>query len=217
MIGIAFVNDTEGKSPYISSEMPSTLGFMRLFTENDWLDGKTHNNLTFYVAEHDPHSGKRVRVIDGPMIQLWRRGAEPLTPPEYRFNRKVLAVGIPICALVVFIIVFGLFYFKRNCRRIGRGNIMGGRLRDIKDEGEGVIRRLGSRHHRRYPGDLDENNESRGLESLPLYKHEPIVTDEELAGPFVSARPGNDPFNETQRTGGYAFRQDDVSRMRMWN
>lgn len=194
---------------------------MRLAAEKDWLDGKSHNNLTLYIAEHDPSSGQRVKVTDGPMIQLWKKGAEPHPRPVYTWNPPALAIGLPVCFLVVVIIVGGLYCFKRKSRSIGTGNVMGGRLRGIRNGGRSIINRLNrrGRGHRRERNEGGEGAAIRlaDLESADQYQDDipTISAEDDVMGPFSSARPSQNPFNDTQRSKGNAF-QHNVTKLRSW-
>ncbi|KAL1958162.1 hypothetical protein VTO42DRAFT_5017 [Malbranchea cinnamomea] len=211
VIGLTYVNDTDGKSPYVSSEMPNTLGFMSLVMEKDWLQGKSQNNLTLYIAEYDPQSGKRVRVMDGPTISLSKKPPEHQPPPpELKHNKLGVMIGVPLGIAAFLLILLGLFFGMRHRRRIGLGNVMGRRL---EPGSQRTINRLGRRKRGRMWGGPGAAIRLENLENVEQYRDDPDADHD--VDPFTSARPSRNPFNDIQRAEGNAFRQE-VHRLKSW-
>lgn len=137
-VTLDYVNtsDNEGKLAYTSDRTPNKIGFIALKMDKAWLKDEARNNLTLQLINYnlatDDHSIKK----QGPTISLTKKPVKHYPPPPpTKPNKLGLTVGLPVALVVVFAIALGLCFGMRKHRRIGLGNIMGGRKKGYRGRG----------------------------------------------------------------------------------
>lgn len=119
-------NDTS-RNVWASGPVQSKLGATTIDMKQDWLQGYTAYNLTFFAQHWDAAAGTTANVYDGPTVQLKAKPSKHLQPQESTKSHSEmgLKVGLPVCLVFTALVVGGLAYGMRKQRRIGLGNVMG--------------------------------------------------------------------------------------------
>lgn len=127
-IELRYPNSTQGDSAFTSAKTANSYGYIPLHMQSEWLQGRKRNSLTLYIIELDSTSNRRASVLQGPTITLHPRPTEHYKPPpQLPFNKRALAIGLPVGLAAVVLIVGGLYFGMRESRRIRVGNAMGSR------------------------------------------------------------------------------------------
>ncbi|PGH27299.1 hypothetical protein AJ80_01009 [Polytolypa hystricis UAMH7299] len=204
-VGLDYVNTTGngGKSAFTADPRENRYGYVTITMEKGWLQDQSRNNLTVYLVELDPNSDARAKPVTGPIISLVNKPVKhypppPPTPPPTKLG---LMVGLPIGLGAFCLIVFGLCYGMRKHRRIGLGNIMGGKTKGY-GSGRSRVERLGGRRR----GGPSATIRMEDLDD-PAVRY----TDE----PSVRTATDTETFNEAQRAKGNAFKSN-LTRLKSW-
>ncbi|THC95612.1 hypothetical protein EYZ11_004927 [Aspergillus tanneri] len=170
-IELRFSDSTAGDSAFTSEKTGNSYGYIPLHMREDWLQGKSQNELTLYIIELDLKSDRRANAQQGPTVTLRRKPVEHHKPsPQLPFNRLALYIGLPVSLAVVIAVVAGLFFGMQERRKIGLGNVMGSRGSGY---GVGKSRDQRLRHNkkelRRVDEDISESALYNDLERTASY------------------------------------------------
>lgn len=129
-IELRYSNSSLGDSAFTSEKTANSYGYITLYMRKEWLQGKPRNEITLYIIELDPASGRRASARQGPTITLHPKPVEHYKPPpQLPFNKVALCIGLPVSLGVVILVVAGLYFGMRERRKIAVGNVMGSRGR----------------------------------------------------------------------------------------
>ncbi|KAB2573126.1 uncharacterized protein LTHEOB_6138 [Lasiodiplodia theobromae] len=119
-------NDTN-RNVWASGPMQSKFGVTAIDMKQEWLQGYTAYNLTFFAQHLDAAAGTTAIVYDGPTVELQAKPSRHLEPQEAPKSAREmgLKVGVPVCLGFAVLVVVGLAFGMRKHRRIGLGNVMG--------------------------------------------------------------------------------------------
>ncbi|OJJ44062.1 hypothetical protein ASPZODRAFT_145186 [Penicilliopsis zonata CBS 506.65] len=198
-IEMRYLNSSEGDSAYTSERTDNSYGYLPLGMSKEWLQDKPYNDLTLYIIELDPTSGRRASARQGPTIRLHPKPVEHYRPsPPLPYNRLALFVGLPVSLGAIILVVGGLYFGMRDSRRIKVE-----RLRIAREKaygiGESKMERLGAMTERDISTDLYSPGEYSGL----FYDVLPEMVNSDL-------------LSEFERTAGHVFRRD-ISKLKSWS
>lgn len=94
---------------------------------NDWLQGSTSSNLTFFLSEWDSANDKEASTYDGPTVMLKPKPLYVPTPQltsSKSVNKEGLMIGLPVGLGALILVLVGLCIGMRKTRQIGIGRIM---------------------------------------------------------------------------------------------
>ncbi|GME22206.1 uncharacterized protein LTHEOB_6138 [Neofusicoccum parvum] len=195
-----WLNDTQ-KQVWSSGPVNNKIGATAVDMKEEWLQGYTAYNLTFFALHFDSVADNPVTIYDGPTVQLKAKPPHHYEPPPVTKvpNELGLKVGLPVCLGFVVIVVAGLFFGMRKQRRIGLGNVMG------RNRG------YGSRKSRRQrlgfggPKKEDALLQEQELLADPQYRDHSPPAPTPLSPVATPAEDGRNAFREEierQKTGG---------------
>lgn len=188
-----------GESAYSSPATDNRMGYVTIKMEEDWMQGRSRNNLTLYLIASDATSDQRAKTAKGATISLVTKPAEhhPPPPPTPAPDKLGLAIGLPVGLGVFFIILIGLCLGMRRSRHIGLGSVMG------RKKGYGT----GKSRGQRLGGSRRENDAIR----LGELEEDPArYTDD----PESMQRRDSEQYHD-ERVQGEVFRPD-VGRLKSW-
>ena len=215
-IELDYVNVTGSKGEHVKSldNIVATLGYVTFEATQDWLQGKTRNNISLSLVVYDTVTGSS-DIIAGPIISITTPPVEHLpgiksSPP----NRLGLEIGIPI-GIGFFVLMLAGFWFgvKTHTKLDLKG------LRDRRRKGYGVGKSRRQRMGKKGPIRMDDSEITPGGE---VFRDDPEnglelqqrhhAREESLGSP-VDSPARHDFRDEHSPTRGNTFR-NEISRLK---
>lgn len=141
----------------------ATLGYVTFEASQDWLQGKSRNNISLSLVVHDTGAGSsEPEIIPGPIISITTPPVEHLpgiksSPP----NRLGLEIGIPVGIGFFVLMLFLFWYGVKNHTKL---DLKG--LRDRRRKGYGVGKSRRQRMGKKGPIRMDDSEVALGGEAF---------------------------------------------------
>lgn len=118
---------TGGIQAYQSPPTTNAFGFVAWTIDSVWLKGSSSNNITLFIVPLNPIANEPTS-FQGPTVQVTHRPAEYYHPGKPKGPKgQDLYIALPTIFGFICICVVGGYFFNRNQRKIGLGNVMGRR------------------------------------------------------------------------------------------